>query len=239
MRKIFLALSFAAFLTARADFTPVTNGIDYGMINEIDGEQTAKVYLVNSGNDPDQITRVRTTCGCTVAAYDDRQIQPGDTTWVEVTYNPTGRIGKFEKAVKVTDSFHHTINIAVSGLVKPSEETVKSMYPIEVGPLALSTDKIMMADLKLDESKHAFLEVYNNSDSTVSPLFVSDNEAVEVVGAQRDIEPWNFDTFGFFVKTKFAESAGPNKFTVNLYPTGDTNEEPFPIEIYVNITEQE
>lgn len=222
-----------------ADFTPVQSGIDYGLINETDGLQEATIYLVNTGDTTDRITRVRTSCGCTLAAYDEKEIAPGDTTWVEVTYNPKGRMGKFEKLVKITDSFRHEIRIPVCGVIKPTEETVKELYPVTVGQLALSTDKIMMADLRMDESKHAFIEIYNTGEEAVTPLLESESEAVEVVGEPRVIEPYNFETYGFYVKTKLADSVGPQKFTINLYPTGDKDEEPFPIELYVNIKEME
>lgn len=235
MRRLLTAASLAVSLVAFAEFTPTSGGVDYGLIDETDGEQTATVYLVNTGTEADQIIRVRTTCGCTVAAYDENLIEPGDTTWVEVTYNPRGRIGRFEKAVKITDSFKQTLTIPITGLIKASQETVESMYPVQAGPLALSTDKIMMDDLRMDESKHAFIEVYNNSDRTVSPLFESKSSAVEVVGKAKDIEPANFETYGFYVKTREADSTGPNEFTIDLYPTGDKEEPPFEIKIYVNI----
>lgn len=237
MKKILLLGILAAWLGMSAEFKPLTGKIDYGTINEEDGEQTATVYLVNTGSSPDMITRVRTTCGCTVAAYDEQVIQPGDTTWVEVTYNPDGRIGKFEKAVRITDSFKNTTTVAVSGFVKPSEKSVREMFPVEAGPLALSTDKIMMGDLLMDTSKHAFLEIYNNSDHPVTPLFVSDTEAVEVISDKKSLEPSDFETYGFYVRTKYADASGLNKFMLKLYPNGDPKEEPYPVEISVNIEE--
>ena len=98
-------------------------------------------------------------------------------------------------------------------------------------------DKIMMQDLKMGTSKHAFMEVYNYSDTVVKPVFVSLHKGVEVVGKAREISPNNFETYGFYVKSSQADSVGHNKFTINLYADGDTLKAPFPIDIFVNITE--
>ena len=237
MRKLLTLFLTAASIYAFAEFTPVPERVEFGTINETDGIQTDTIFLVNTGDSVNQITRVRTSCGCTLAAYDDEEVQPGDTAWVEISYNPTGRIGKFEKMVRVTDNSRNTITIPVGGTIRPSEETVKELYPIIVGPLALSGDKIMMQDLKMGTSKHAFMEVYNYSDTVVKPVFVSLHNGVEVVGKAREISPYNFETYGFYVKSSQADSVGHNKFTIDLYADGDTLKAPFPIDIFVNITE--
>ncbi len=73
--------------------------IDYGTIQQNDnGLKTFK--FTNSGNAPIVISKVKTTCGCTVPYYSKKAILPGESSMINIKY-ATNRIGKFSKSITV------------------------------------------------------------------------------------------------------------------------------------------
>ncbi|MDE6558789.1 MAG: DUF1573 domain-containing protein, partial [Muribaculaceae bacterium] len=137
---------------------------DFGIIRETDGEQTGIARLVNVGPEATYIRDVRPSCGCTGAAYNDNLLQPGDTTTVSFTYNPSGRPGKFNKTVKVyvgDGEERHVIRL--SGRVVGSAKTLSRNYPIECGPLRLSERIVDLQNVKQATGRHAFIRIVNQS----------------------------------------------------------------------------
>lgn len=73
--------------------------IDYGTITQNEnGLRTFK--FTNRGTAPIVISKVKTTCGCTVPYYSKKPIQPGESSMINIKY-ATNRIGKFSKSITV------------------------------------------------------------------------------------------------------------------------------------------
>ncbi len=62
---------------------------------------TAVFQLTNTGAQPLIIANAKGSCGCTVAAYTQEPIAPGETGFVKATYNAS-KAGAFSKTVTVT-----------------------------------------------------------------------------------------------------------------------------------------
>ena len=76
-----------------------TTEIDYGTIDQnANGERMFS--FKNTGDAPVVITRVRSSCGCTVPSYSKKPILPGETSEIQVKY-ATNRIGVFKKTITV------------------------------------------------------------------------------------------------------------------------------------------
>ena len=60
----------------------------------------ATFTLTNKGDKPLILKEVKPTCGCTVAAYDQDPILPGESTEITTTYNAK-KEGSFQKRIKV------------------------------------------------------------------------------------------------------------------------------------------
>jgi hypothetical protein len=72
---------------------------DYGTITKgSDGTRLFK--FTNTGKAPLKITRVKSTCGCTIPTYPKQEIMPGESAEVNVKYN-TKKIGRFSKSVSI------------------------------------------------------------------------------------------------------------------------------------------
>lgn len=73
--------------------------IDYGQI--IENENGERIFLfTNTGKAPLIISKVKTSCGCTVPTYPKTAILPGDTGEIAVSYD-TKRVGPFTKTITV------------------------------------------------------------------------------------------------------------------------------------------
>ena len=81
--------------TAKIEFKSET--IDYGTIEK--GADGVRVFeFTNTGDAPLIITRVYSSCGCTIPKKPDAPILPGKTGVIEVKYD-TKRVGPIRKTI--------------------------------------------------------------------------------------------------------------------------------------------
>ena len=79
-----------------------TEIIDYGtVLQNSDGQRI--FTFTNTGDAPLLITKVKTSCGCTVPSYSKAPILPGETGELKIKYD-TKRLGTFTKTVVVTSN---------------------------------------------------------------------------------------------------------------------------------------
>ena len=92
-----MAQNMADDIGAAIDFE--SDIIDYGQIME--NENGERIFLfTNTGKAPLIISKVKTSCGCTVPTYPKTAILPGDTGEIAVSYD-TKRVGPFTKTITV------------------------------------------------------------------------------------------------------------------------------------------
>lgn len=99
--------------------------IDYGKIEQnADGVRTFK--FKNTGKSPLTISRIQSTCGCTVPTKPTEPIMPGATGEIEVKY-ATNRVGGFSKTITVySNASEPTKRLRIKGIVlKPQSPVVK------------------------------------------------------------------------------------------------------------------
>ncbi len=77
---------------------------DFGIV--ITGEKIShKYYFENKGNADFYISRVKTSCGCTVPKWSSEAVLPGEMGFVEVLFDSTDREGDIKKTVNVLGNF--------------------------------------------------------------------------------------------------------------------------------------
>ncbi len=105
MKKLSLLLLLAVafvFSYAQPEIKFESNTYDFGKIKEEGGKVTGRFNFTNVGNQPLELVSVRPGCGCTAANYTHGQIAPGESGYIEATYNPYNRPGAFTKNIRVT-----------------------------------------------------------------------------------------------------------------------------------------
>lgn len=60
--------------------------------------------FTNTGDQPLILTKVESTCGCTVPDYTKTPIKTGETGTIKVTYTPAGSPLPFSKSVTITSN---------------------------------------------------------------------------------------------------------------------------------------
>lgn len=95
-------LSFAQQNEKSSEFSFESNEIDYGTIDQYaNGERTFK--FTNTGDAPLIISKVKTSCGCTVPTYPKEPVMPGEKAEIKVKY-ATNRLGAFSKTITITSN---------------------------------------------------------------------------------------------------------------------------------------
>ncbi|GAA0873165.1 DUF1573 domain-containing protein [Gangjinia marincola] len=97
-----------------------TKTVDYGEI-EYDSNGVRSFEFTNTGNAPLVITRVNSSCGCTIPKKPEKPIQPGETGVIEVKYD-TKRPGPIRKTITVeSNAEQSTVALKIKGLVKAKD----------------------------------------------------------------------------------------------------------------------
>ena len=101
-----------------------TETIDYGTIEK--GADGVRVFkFKNTGNAPLIITKVKSSCGCTIPKKPKDPIMPGDTGEIEVKYD-TKRVMPIRKTITVTSNAERpTIALKIKGnVIDPNKNSV-------------------------------------------------------------------------------------------------------------------
>ena len=170
--------------------------IDVGTIGEEDAPSEYRYRWRNAGEEPVVITAVQTGCGCAVARYDKRPVNPGETATIAVVFHPKGHPGWFSRkiAVYTQQARRPQAVLELTGRVEPAQMPVHA-YRYAFGPLRLKQTQV-----RLDAARRGAerIEVLNAgdralriaADTAVLPRYlrvVCDPEVIPP-GAKADIE---------------------------------------------------
>jgi hypothetical protein len=114
--------SFAQEKIAKIEFKETT--IDYGTIEKgADGVRTFE--FTNTGDAPLIISKVNSSCGCTVPKKPDGPIMPGDTGEIQVKYD-TKRVMPIRKTITVLSNAETpTVALKIKGnVIDPGSKSV-------------------------------------------------------------------------------------------------------------------
>ena len=145
---------------------------DFGTFSEEQKRVGCKFRAVNEGDSTAIITNVVTTCGCTTSQYTQTPVAPGDTAVVMLQYHATGAVGTFsKKAFVLTNTAERKVTLTIRGNVLASENTIRTIYPDNVGALYMDSRNIPFGEVKSGASKMAYIGAYNNSADTIRVEF--------------------------------------------------------------------
>ena len=157
---------------AQGSFRWLETEHDFGTFSEEQKRVSCKFRAVNEGDTTAVITNVITTCGCTSTQYTQTPVAPGDTAVVMLQYHATGAVGTFsKKAFVLTNTEERKVTLTIRGNVLASEETIRVIYPENVGALYMDKRTVPFGEVKKGASKMAYIGAYNNSDDTIRVAF--------------------------------------------------------------------
>lgn len=167
-----LLLSSPTMAQIKVRWTPFPQQ-ELGIVNEADGPVTRTFVAHNEGDYSWQLVRSYTSCGCTSVEMQQEQIvRPGDSTLVNVTFNPKGKAGPFRETanIQLTDGEEvQNEAIILTGEVRRSDESIQRQFPITLGEdIRLSTAKVDFGELRRDASSERHVAIHNSSDNQLT-----------------------------------------------------------------------
>ncbi|MFI3239202.1 MAG: DUF1573 domain-containing protein [Bacteroidales bacterium] len=158
---------------------------DLGIINEQDGMVTTQFELTNNTNNKIIITDIRKSCGCITVEYQHTEINPDESSIINVTYNPSGEIGEFKRSIIVSTSANNERErLTIKGGVNPTQQSIESKFPYQVAGFRLSNNTIFFGELMNNSSSSSFLQGYNNS---AEPIELSFDNIPEYISLSSNI----------------------------------------------------
>lgn len=77
---------------------------EFGSIQEENGVVSHRFHFTNTGKSPLIISNVNVTCGCSASGWSKEPIAPGAKGYVDASFNPKGRPGKFTRTYTVVSN---------------------------------------------------------------------------------------------------------------------------------------
>lgn len=174
MKKfVFSTLAYAAYLAAAAQVQWLDQTHDFGAFGEDVGPVTCDFIFTNTGSEAVTVTGARANCGCTEPRYSREPVAPGGRGVISVSYDPSGRPGRFEKFVSVSFSDgSRSPKLKITGSVVGSPATVAQRYPVDAGEgLLLSRGAVMVGEVLKNSQRMAAIQGYNRSLEPLTPAF--------------------------------------------------------------------
>lgn len=132
---------------------------------------TAEFKVINDGNKPLVITKVTTSCGCTVAGWTKEPIMPGTSGFVKSTFDAKA-IGRFHKTVGVYCNASNTpIYLTIKGTVSTEVKNYDA-FPYQIGNIRLDRTEIEFADANKGDQPVAEINLVNTSDKPYEPVLM-------------------------------------------------------------------
>ena len=92
---------------------------DFGTISESGGVVSCEFAIKNSGTKPLVISKVTTSCGCTVSEWTKEPVASGKQGYVKVTFDPKGRKGEMIRTLAVfTNGNPESLQLKIKGSVR-------------------------------------------------------------------------------------------------------------------------
>lgn len=198
MKHVFTFAVALLFATTAFGQTPVITfdktTHDFGKINEADGRVTTVFEFRNEGMTPLVLSNVRASCGCTTPKWTREPIEPGAVGEITVTYNPSGRPGRFQKTITITsNATQPTTKLYIKGEVIPKPAQPVDQYPVKMGELSLKKKTLNFGSLVQGQNKMLKIEYANQTDQPVTvevllredDAFIKPNVTLATVGPKQ------------------------------------------------------
>lgn len=138
---------------------------DFGTIAEDGGTVTHTFNYKSTGKSPVIIVTAVSSCGCTTPIYSRKPVNVGESSTIEVTYDPMDRPGKFAKTIQVVIAPHNKKYVlTITGDVTPRQRTVEELYPFDMGSgLRLSANYYPLSLIEQGERRETQVKYINTS----------------------------------------------------------------------------
>lgn len=198
---------------------------DFGAFDEDTGTVYCEFRMVNEGSEPMAIVGARANCGCTRPEYSTDPVAPGDTAVVRVGFDPKGRPGRFSKRIYVDCSADPTRSVLeITGTVIGSSNTLRSRYPIEIGPVRMRSGTIAYGKLLKGETMGQYIDAYNASADTIRPRVSGTPRYINVIVQPAVVPPGEQFILSTILHTDQTRQWGVVTDSLTFYPDASSTQ---------------
>ena len=172
-RFLHILMLTAAFIIAEVSHIQAQNsskkGIEFnsrvhnfGKISVAEGAKHCTFEFRNTSDKPIVINNIISSCGCTTPKWPKKPIMPGESGKVEVTYLNDQGPYPFDKSLTVyTSASPKPIILRITGLAYENERSMKEMFPMQFGPLAVKNYTIRGGQINQGNTKRGNFTIAN------------------------------------------------------------------------------
>lgn len=137
---------------------------DFGKINEEEGPYNFNFIFSNTGDESLRLEKVKAVWGCTTPSWSTDELEPGQTGFIEVQFDPTDRPGKFSKIIRVNTNINNEIVIlTIRGKVLPTPGKFRN----RIGPLLVTNNFIDFNDIIFGTNIIKKIEIQNSTEEVM------------------------------------------------------------------------
>lgn len=229
--SIALALATAVWAQTEGPIAWLEKDYDFGIFHEADGPRSARSSFRNVSADTIYIMEVKPSCGCTTASFTMNPIAPGDTAFVEYTYDPTRRPGIFDKTIKIRLSDNSRLSVKIYGNVIGTPESLHTLYPKEAGAARLSENVWNAGEVMMGRAPLTFINAYALGPDSLRAAMKSPVEGLRVSQSAPVVGPGEVITFTVDFDSRRHGKFGPVELPL-IFSDGDADYE-VPVRAYV------
>lgn len=173
---LIISLLFTINLFAQPKIKIDNTNVEFGTMNYQKSPLLERVTVRNIGTEKLIITDIRAGCGCTVASLSTRskEIMPGDTVTLDISFDIRNYSGKITKSVSVFSNDPEKPNITVF-------LNCNVIRPFEVKPKYISFEKVFVGEPSTVE-----VNIVNNSSKDAVVKSVTVDNPNLIVNIQKD-----------------------------------------------------
>ena len=179
MNKFFLISIVIAMSSYGQVISFSEDKFSFGDIDNIQ-QVTRDIEFTNTGDKKLIIERVKASCGCTASKVAKKELEPNETSFVTVSFNPRGRRGKQTKKVTLfsNDMEDDAKKISFTANVVPSWEIVPNR-------LEFKTNN----NNKIYEEKNFLIKNTGNSKVLIEKIESTNENLTIIIPENREIDP--------------------------------------------------
>lgn len=170
----------------KIEFDKLVN--DLGTFSEDSEPKVCTFKFTNRQAKAIAIVHVQSTCGCTIPKYTKKAIRPGESGEINITYNPQGRPGIFNRAILVSFSDQaDKVHLFVKGTVTPGVPRIDKSYPYVIGNLQLRTTGLKFKSMQMTQQRS--IMIINSSNIPLHTIIQSNVSSLSAIMIPSTLQP--------------------------------------------------
>lgn len=157
---------------------------DFGRIYERKGTVRHTFTFKNTSSKPIVVDRINVGCSCVEADFPKQPVPAGGKACITVSFNPSGRPGKFSKEVVVMlNGYQEYVRVWIKGEVIADNRLALEDYPYDFGGgLIMSHRVLAFPDIKVGQTGSISLRIANKANHPIDVRLrrVPDNRLLQM-----------------------------------------------------------